>query len=344
MSAAWASQAAAATYAFGWRDGLEPLRISWGETPASGTAMRVDFCSFAGKSWPGFPQAAALCLPAPMEISDIEAGAPLALGAGQDLPTWDQWSSYCGEIESALANGTVKKVVPARSRLYPGTPPLASLLHRLFSRPAEGSYRFFLKWQGQAFFGATPELLFRKIGEEVLVPAIAGTRTIEPAGLAAATAELFASVKERAEHQMVVDGILSSLKTIGLAATADPEPRPLVARNLVHLFTPVRAGHGGLAGAALVEALHPTPAVGGLPRSAALSLLTREPWERGLFASPLLISLGAQELCLVGIRSALWSHEGLRLFAGAGYVKGSTAEAEWEETGRKMESLKGLLE
>ena len=65
--------------------------------------------------------------------------------------------------------------------------------------------------------------------------------------------------------------------------------------------------------------------------------------DRGLFSAPLLFQSPARDLCLVAIRSGLLTRERIYFFAGAGYVRGSTPELEWEETERKLAVMQNLL-
>ena len=91
----------------------------------------------------------------------------------------------------------------------------------------------------------------------------------------------------------------------------------------------------------LVAALHPTPAVGGTPREAALEALPGlESSERGLYAGALgwFNHLNDGEL-VVGIRSALIKGKSAKLYSGAGVVAGSTAEGEIRETDMKLRAL-----
>jgi isochorismate synthase EntC len=91
----------------------------------------------------------------------------------------------------------------------------------------------------------------------------------------------------------------------------------------------------------LVAGLHPTPAVGGAPRSAALAWLDgHEHADRGLFGGP----FGAFDSAgdghfIVAIRSGLLQAGVAHLFAGAGIVAGSRALPEFTETRWKLRSL-----
>lgn len=346
-------------YALGWREGEGPFLGARGETPADGGTLSVNYRFFQQSRrlypqslWKDFSPAATLSLRSTFSDSWDENPnySKFDFGAAEELLPREAWNDFCNAIEGALNAGALEKLVPARPVFHSLSTAAvdklrAELLGRLFAVPQAGSYRFFLHQEESTFFGATPELLFRRREGSIFVPAIAGTRVIsEKLSYEQAAAELRASAKEQAEHAFVVEGIMESLRALGLDPYAPDQPEALRSRNLVHLFTPIKADDTALPAEELVRALHPTPAVGGTPKKAALEFLAEhEPWERGLFASPLLFNGPEGEICLVAIRSGLLRPEGLYLFAGAGYVKGSRPEAEWEETARKMDSLRSLL-
>jgi menaquinone-specific isochorismate synthase len=341
-------------FAFGLKDKEGRTRIAWGnhtEAGQSSFSLRLQDFYFprgsASSLWSGFPPEGEWKLENECEDFEAEPMEALSLGEFLEDPIQSAWRRFCEAIEEELGQERLQKAVPARSRIYTvkdGARFEAELLSRLFSGPANGTFRFFVKSGESWFFGATPEMLFQKRGKEILIPAIAGTRAVPDPGRKEETGrELFENEKERREHQLVIDGILETLKTLSLSAEAPREPTVLELRRLVHLYTPVRAV--GAASSERLLALHPTPAVGGLPKAAAQEFLrAHEPLSRGLFASPLLFHTPEADTCLVAIRSGLFRGQELRLFAGAGYVKGSNWEAEWLETGKKMDTLALLLE
>jgi menaquinone-specific isochorismate synthase len=111
----------------------------------------------------------------------------------------------------------------------------------------------------------------------------------------------------------------------------------------VHLHTPITADLQGQSPLALAEALHPTPAVAGLPRREAMAWLrSLEPFERGHYAAPIgwIDSEGDTDL-RVAIRSGTLRGQRLELTAGAGIVQGSVPERELEEV--KLEVLRQQL-
>jgi menaquinone-specific isochorismate synthase len=97
---------------------------------------------------------------------------------------------------------------------------------------------------------------------------------------------------------------------------------------------------------ALAAALHPTPAVAGLPRREAMAALrSLEPFERGYYAAPIgwIDSEGDTEL-RVAIRSGSLQGQRLELTAGAGLVPGSAVDRELAEVALKLGVLQQQLD
>jgi menaquinone-specific isochorismate synthase len=93
----------------------------------------------------------------------------------------------------------------------------------------------------------------------------------------------------------------------------------------------------------ILKLLHPTPALGGLPKQRAIDFIREhEPFDRGLYAAPFGIITRDYVDALVCIRSCLINQRQVHIFGGAGIVAGSTSESEWLETDRKMHTYEGL--
>lgn len=247
----------------------------------------------------------------------------------------------------AIRGGELEKVALARTRVLElsGSVRATWLLERLRAqRPS--SYRFWCQWgDGRAFVGASPELLVRVDGDGVWTEALAGTsrRGADAAEDAALGAALVQSQKDHKEHDVVVEAILAGLRSLGL----HPEAAPQAVRTLpyaMHLCTPIRAERG----ATLIDAvlaLHPTPAVCGVPAGEARDRIVQ--WEgvpRGFYAGAIgvLWPDGTGEVS-VAIRCALLDGARATLFAGAGVVEGSNPNAEEGEVVQKLQALEGLL-
>ena len=261
-----------------------------------------------------------------------------------------RWSSgwqerYRSAVEEALARvdrGELDKVVLAvRQELRLDTAPDPLELLAPLRRHQSGSCRFL--WQqrhGTALIGASPERLLTVRQGQLRSDALAGTA---PAG-DQATALLHSS-KDRHEHELVVDTITAVLTQAGLSPRRPRHPRLARHGQLVHLHTPITAALGTQQPLTVAAALHPTPAVAGLPRREAMAWLrSLEPFERGHYAAPIgwIDSAGDADL-RVAIRSGTLRGDRLELTAGAGLVRGSTVERELQEVALKLGVLQQQL-
>ena len=258
---------------------------------------------------------------------------------------------YRAAVERAIAlveRGDLTKLVLAvRQRLELESPldPLALLANLRRSQP--GSCRFLWQQQagGDALLGASPERLLTLRQGLLRCDALAGT-----APLGESAMDLLRSGKDRHEHELVVETITAVLQRSGLLPRRPRHPRLARHGSLVHLHTPITARlESGASRAhrplALAEALHPTPAVAGLPRREAMAWLrSLEPFERGHYAAPIgwIDSEGDADL-RVAIRSGILRGLRLELTAGAGLVRGSRPEKELQEVALKLGVLQHQL-
>jgi len=256
----------------------------------------------------------------------------------------DAWCAHVEEIRAAIGAGAVAKVVAARPctiELSAAASP-AAVLARLGAAHPECT-RYVFRSKSAAFAGATPERLIRRRGSAVDGEALAGSiaRSAEDG-----PAKLLASAKDRGEHELVVRAVTDGLARFCAKLDAPSEPRVRALRHIHHLHTPIT---GELAVPAhvleLAAALHPTPAVGGTPTAAALEwIASREPAPRGWYAAPVgWFDAGGDGELVVAIRSGLLAGRRAHVWAGAGIVRDSDAEAEWDEVALKQRALLGAL-
>ena len=259
------------------------------------------------------------------------------------------WDRAVGEVLARIASGDLEKVVLARTRHVRGErawDPDALFLR--LRRDYPGCYRFLYRDPfGGILVGASPERLVSLRGERVKTDAVAGTsRTDGGAGTETESA-LLADAKEIREHAVVAREIAAALRQAG--ATVEPFPAPSVFRlkRLAHLRAQLTAmAPAGLGILDLVERLHPTPAVAGTPRAAAIETIGRlEPRRRGWYAGPIgWMSAAGDGDFTVGLRTAWIRGDHALLYAGAGIVAGSDPEREWEECESKMDAIQEALE
>jgi isochorismate synthase len=236
-----------------------------------------------------------------------------------------------------IAQGELIKVVLARrgAVAFDHAPTPASLLARL-SAAHPDCVRYAWRRGGKTWLGATPETLVRLDGRALRTQALAGTRPSELAD------ELLHSAKDRHEHAIVVQALRAAIAPLTDALSPPCEPALLRLRGLAHLHTPIAATlRADVDFLRLVQALHPTPAVCGLPRDKAAALLRAlEPEPRGLYAGPFVrLSPDGAGHAVVALRGAVIDGRIAVLPAGAGIVAGSEGNAELAETQVKQRSV-----
>jgi len=284
--------------------------------------------------------------PRPLSLAHPVRGAA-EIGNGGPAP----YVAKVGQALQQIQAGGLRKVVLARAvHVTAGSPidPVAWLVALRERFPACTLFAF---GEGDTvFLGASPEQLVRVDGETVRTAALAGTAPRGASQLSdrALGAALRDSRKESDEHAIVVGYLEATLAECCDDVEVAREPRLLRTRTVQHLCTDLQARLRGKTTASLLELagrLHPSPAVGGAPREAALHwLAAHEQVERGWYAGPLgyLQSDGDGEF-IVALRSALVRANCATAWAGAGIVAGSEPHAEFTETELKLRTVLGPL-
>lgn len=311
-----------------------------------------------------FDRAAPDCL----WLCDVAPPGPISASDTLALRDWSLTPEpaardYAHNVAQALAimdgergmPGALQKLVLARTLMLRAADPIPvdALMARLGADPSATAFRVELppaqSGQSRQLCGATPELLVEKRGARVLSHPLAGSarRQIDPQLDRAAAAGLEQSGKDHREHAMVVEAILDTLTPWCRDLRCPEGTRVTSTRSMWHLGTRIEGRLKDVETPAVVlaSALHPTPAVGGVPTARAEGLIrTLEPVARDFYA-------GAVGWCdargdgawYVAIRCAEISGRQARLYAGAGIVPGSEPMAEAAETGAKFGALLAAL-
>ncbi len=271
-------------------------------------------------------------------------GAPLVTPRLSD----DGFETMVADAVSAIRSGEVAKVVVARQvdvRMREAIDVVALL--RRWHRLEPACSVFSMPTPTGRLVGASPELLVEREGRRVRSRPLAGTtdRAGESNGIL--PRELLASAKDSAEHRMVVEAIGEALAPLCVTLDLPSGPDLVHLHNLTHLGTSVtgtlvRRPDGGVPTALeLLAALHPTPAVGGVPRDRALDLIARlEPEPRGHYAGPVgYVDAGGDGCWMLGIRAVTVHGANARLVAGVGVVEGSEPRTERVETVLKLTAV-----
>lgn len=253
-------------------------------------------------------------------------------------PFKEEYLKSIDVVTSQIKAGLAEKVVIARSLALQFEDAVTStqVLSQVKNEQPE-SYLFGLEGEGFLFFGASPERLVRVENGRGYSSCVAGSirrgKTAEEDELLGET--LLNDEKNRGEHHYVVEMITETFAQNCTEVTVPDGPKLLKIRDIQHLFTPVEGQlKEGATILQLVKSLHPTPALGGVPREAAMEMIRRyEPMNRGLYAAPIgwVDAAGNGEFA-VAIRSALLKDEHAYLYAGGGIVEDSDAQSEYEET------------
>ena len=189
-----------------------------------------------------------------------------------------------------------------------------------------------------SIFGTSPEKLFNKHNLEVKTEALAGSSISKD--------NLLSSNKDLHEHQIVVDYITKSLEPICKEITFDKVPNIKSHSKLFHLSTEISANlRTDINPLSLINAIHPTPAVCGVPTPRAIQEIDKlERSDRGWYTGIIGWMDSAMNAdFVVNLRSGFYSNNYLYLFGGAGIVEGSDPILEWEEINNKISTIKELL-
>ena len=263
-----------------------------------------------------------------------------------------EWASVVTEVRDRLraerqrgGNDRLRKVVVAREVLVEAdaTIPVSTVLARL--RRAYPACMLFRTPGVRPFIGASPELLVARHGDVVSAHPLAGTapRSGDPGTDDRLAADLVASTKDQEEHRITIDMVHDTLLPWCSYLDEEAEPSIVAMANVSHLGTRVegRLLRPPVHVIELVRALHPTPAVGGSPRAAALAVIDElEGMDRGRYAGPVgWVDAAGNGEWAVGIRCAEVDGHRARLFAGVGVLPDSDPESELAETRAKLQAL-----
>ena len=288
-------------------------------------------------------------------LSDIKLKFELGELDRYDLPDDQQQLSWIPNIEigkdhhkrivsdavQSIEDGAFDKVVLGRSaeltlkEFNPG-----SLMNRLFSSN-RGAMRYIWFHPDHGIWaGATPEVLLETSGRYLETMSLAGTR------LKRELDNNPFSQKEMEEQAYVTRMIAETLKDktselqVGEAGTHQ-------AGKLVHIITQIK-GHllPGISPYHVAEALHPTPAVCGVPKNEAMDFIRKnEGYDREFYSGYLGIIDRKNELSkyFVNLRCMKIVNEEATLYAGGGITSLSDPESEWQETQNKLRTMGEVL-
>lgn len=260
---------------------------------------------------------------------------------------------YINSVYSALnqiRSGQLQKVVPSRVKKMPITKPFKFVenFQKLCSAYPNAMVVCYSVPNLGTWMAATPETLIKVDNDGIFKTiALAGTQALpkdKP------LSEVSWTQKEIEEQALVSRYIINCFKHIRLREFDEQGPRTAVAGNLIHLKTEFsvdtfKTGFPTL-GTIMLQLLHPTSAVSGMPRQAALDFIHQhEKHKRELFSGfigPVNTKEGSH--IFVNLRCMQIKEKELVLYAGAGVTEDSIPEKEWNETEMKCQTLLSVIE
>lgn len=268
----------------------------------------------------------------------------------REVPPADVYRAAVAEAVAKIRRGELRKVVLARTIEVTAERELdPKLLAGRLRAVDPDAYTFAVPTGEGVLVGASPELLVSRRGHEVRSNPLAGSapRSGDPEEDRANADALIASSKEREEHAVVVDAVAEALRPFCEELVWDPEPVLRETPNVWHLSTTFRGALRDPAPTALdlIAALHPTPAVAGEPREAALATIEElEPFDRGRYAGPVgWVDANGNGEWAIALRCAELRGNRAVLYAGAGIVADSDPARELDETERKFRAFLDAL-
>lgn len=266
----------------------------------------------------------------------------------EEFPEHDEWAAMIEKAHQLFESGELQKLVLSRRKIFGYEDildPMAFFNNLLKKNAQARSFKIFHRPRfGEAFLCLSPEKLF------TLQKTASGDHSFESISLAGSAPRGKTPEEDQhwEEHLRTNEKLIRehALVTEELRLKLGPLSRELVISELITMKLPYIQHRQADIKALLkndidviklLELLHPTPAIGGLPwDKARLRLAEIEPFKRDHYAAPIgIVSAHFSEMA-VGIRSAYIEGEQITLYGGAGIVQGSDSEEEWLETGTKM--------
>lgn len=257
-----------------------------------------------------------------------------------DEKTQEQHINLVEKTIKEIKNNGLKKVVIARKeQVAISNFNLINIYQKLLENYKNAFVYVWFHPKVGLWFGATPETLLNMDKSEFKTMSLAGTQVYKN------TENIVWQSKELEEQQLVTDFIENQLQEISSNLKID-KTETVKAGSLLHLRTKVTGilnKNSNLK--TLIRALHPTPAVCGLPRENAKKfILDNEHYQRSFYTGFLgELNLNKKSALFVNLRCMNIEDKLASIFVGGGITKDSIAKKEWQETVSKSKVMKRVL-
>lgn len=254
----------------------------------------------------------------------------------------------------SIENGEVQKVVLSRTKniTLPNTFEVVEAFKKLCIVYPNAFVSLVYLPEYQSFWlGATPETLVSMDKDgKFRTMSLAGTQSaMDENGKTLLAGEIRWSHKEIEEQAFVSRYIIECFKKIRLREYYESGPKTVQAGNLMHLRTDYMVDTQALdfpqLGTVMIELLHPTSAVCGMPKLPALRIIAEQELHDREFYSGFLgpVNMQQESYLFVNLRTMKVTGNEATLYAGCGITEDSNPVKEWYETEMKIDTLMGVI-
>ena len=235
--------------------------------------------------------------------------------------------------QQSIAANDFSKVVLARNEILTGNYSAQEAFQKAVTTYPD-SFGYYVNLGEQQWVGASPELLLHFSENTLYTIALAGTQPLNANF----------TKKEHEEQEMVEQFIEEKLIKVGLPNFVKAEKQEAKFKTIKHLKTAYTATANQETALELLKNLQPTSAVCGLPRDVSFGFIQEfETMNRSFYSGVTGVLKKDSATFFVNLRCMRFFDKSVELFAGAGITAESDASAEWEETEKKIATIKELL-
>lgn len=255
---------------------------------------------------------------------------------------------FVNKIIEQIKNGEATKIVPSRFEevSLPLEIKFSELFQTICNTYPTGFCNIWSLADGEIWAGATPESLLSFEDNVFSTVALAGTQGISPEDK---LADIGWTQKEIEEQALVSRFIINCFKKLRIREFEEYGPKTIAAGSLAHLCTIFKVDlskvHFEGLPDQMLELLHPTSAVCGMPREKTAKFLEEnEGYDRSFYAGFIgPVNFKEATRLFVNLRCVRFTEGIARFYAGAGVTEDSNSEKEWVETQMKMDVMRKII-
>ncbi|MDA8650241.1 chorismate-binding protein [Schleiferiaceae bacterium] len=255
----------------------------------------------------------------------------------EDSHLYEDFVKVVSRASEVCLNGVLEKVVLSRTKAHKSilVSPI-NVFERLCEEYPLATIYMILIDGYSLWMGATPECLLELNGRDLKTMSLAATRPVNSKGVW--------GIKEQEEQHLVTRDIVHMLDALGCKNIRVNGPEILPAGPVEHLCSLIEAESPIGPAITMIKSLHPTPAVGGLPRAQSKAFIVQqENYNRSFYSGYFGWNKYGRSIFYVNLRCMEIGKDGLICYAGAGITSKSNAKDEWVETEEKLKTLQRVI-